>query len=73
LEDNMGVSTGPIASPIIQDAVISIDADDINSVKGEPTTNVVPGAYVWLEASHYHPREHIHFQHGYVFGHVHLV
>ena len=42
----MGVSTGPIASPIIQDAVISIDADDINSVKGEPTTNVVPGAYV---------------------------
>jgi hypothetical protein len=42
----MGVSTGPIASPIIQDAVILLDADDVNSVKGEPTTNVVPGAYV---------------------------
>jgi hypothetical protein len=29
----MGVSTGPIASPIIQDAVILLDADDVNSVK----------------------------------------
>jgi hypothetical protein len=42
----MAVSSGPIASPIIQDAVILLDADDVNSVKGEPTTNVVPGAYV---------------------------
>jgi len=49
----MGVSTGPIASPIIQDAVILLDADDINSVKGEPTTNVVPGAYVMDSWSNY--------------------
>ena len=42
----MGVSTGPIASPIIRDAVLSIDGDDINSVKGENTVNYVPGAYV---------------------------
>jgi hypothetical protein len=49
----MAVSTGPIASPIIQDAVILLDADDINSVKGEPTTNVVPGAYVMDSWSNY--------------------
>lgn len=42
----MAVSNGPNASFLLRDAVLSIDADDINSVKGEPTTNVVPGAYL---------------------------
>ena len=39
----MAVSNGPNASVLLQDAVISIDADDINSTKGEPTTNYVTG------------------------------
>ena len=42
----MAVSNGPNASFLLQDAVLNIDADDINSVKGEPTTNLVPGAYL---------------------------
>ena len=49
----MAVSNGPNASFLLQDAVISIDADDINSVKGEPTTNYVPGAYTMTGWNNY--------------------
>ena len=49
----MAVSNGPNASFLLQDAVISIDADDINSVKGEPTTNYVPGAYTMTSWNNY--------------------
>lgn len=49
----MAVSNGPNASVLLQDAVISIDADDINSVKGEPTTNYVTGAYTMTSWNNY--------------------
>lgn len=41
----MAVSNGPNATFLLRDAVLNIDADDINSVDGEPTINYVPGAY----------------------------
>ena len=49
----MAVSNGPNASVLLQDAVISIDADDINSTKGEPTTNYVTGAYTMTSWNNY--------------------
>ena len=49
----MAVSNGPNTSVLLQDAVISIDADDINSVKGEPTTNYVTGAYTMTSWNNY--------------------
>ena len=49
----MAVSNGPNTSVLLQDAVISIDADDINSTKGEPTTNYVTGAYTMTSWNNY--------------------
>ena len=49
----MAVSNGPNTSVLLQDAVISIDADDINSAKGEPTTNYVTGAYTMTGWNNY--------------------
>jgi len=49
----MAVSGGPKSSNILKDAVLNIDADDINSVKGESTTNYVPGAYTMTGWNNY--------------------
>jgi len=49
----MAVSSGPKSSNILKDAVLNIDADDINSVKGESTTNYVPGAYTMTGWNNY--------------------
>jgi hypothetical protein len=49
----MAVSNGPKSSNILKDAVLNIDADDINSVKGESTTNYVPGAYTMTGWNNY--------------------